>query len=184
MGRFVDSIIAYRILKMLVTPFVDTEAYRLGIIDENGKEIKNMAKLNTVAERDAYSILHRMVYRIKRIIEKVPVENKKLLSFAAALSLIKEHAYDTKEPIDLESRYLDRLHENLYDELEYINEYFEGKQIFTFKQFNEEGEGAPGVAGLTKDTVGVSKSVQKKLQLKNKITRRNGSVNVIPTNNN
>ena len=39
MGKFVDSIIAYRILKLLVTPFEDTEAYKLGIIDNKGKEI-------------------------------------------------------------------------------------------------------------------------------------------------
>lgn len=90
MGRFVDSIIAYRILRMLTTPFNETDAYRLGIIDDKGKELKKMGSLNSVDERDAYSILHRMVFRIKRIIEKVPVENKKLVSFAAALSLIKE----------------------------------------------------------------------------------------------
>ena len=89
MTRFVDSIIAYRILRMLTTPFEETDAFRLGIVDNKGKELKKMRELNSVDERDAYSILHRMIFRLKRIIEKVPIENKKLASFAAALSLIK-----------------------------------------------------------------------------------------------
>ena len=53
MGKFVDSIIAFRILHMLVTPFDQTPAYKLGIIDANGKELMKMRELNTVEERDA-----------------------------------------------------------------------------------------------------------------------------------
>ena len=74
MTRFVDSLIAYRILRMLTTAFEDTDAYRLGIIDKKGKELKKMSQLNSADEKDAYSILHRMIFRIKRIIEKVPVD--------------------------------------------------------------------------------------------------------------
>ena len=37
MGRLVDSVIAYRILRMLTTPFEDTDAFRLGIINTKGK---------------------------------------------------------------------------------------------------------------------------------------------------
>ena len=90
MGRFVDSLIAYRILKLLVTPFDKTDAYKLGIIDAKGKELKRMQELNSVNERDAYTLLHRLVFRIKKIIEKVPIDNKKILSLAAAYALIKE----------------------------------------------------------------------------------------------
>ena len=68
MGRFVDSVITYRILKLLVTPFDKTKAFQLGIIDSKGKELKKMRQLNTVAERDAYSLLHRLIYtRTNRI---------------------------------------------------------------------------------------------------------------------
>ena len=91
MGKFVDSIIAYRILKLLVTPFDQTDAYKLGIIDAKGKELKRMQELNSVNERDAYTLLHRLVFRLKKIIEKVPIDNKKLLSLAAAYALIKEN---------------------------------------------------------------------------------------------
>ena len=40
MGRFVDSIITYRILHKLVTPFDQTDAYKLGIIDQYGNPLK------------------------------------------------------------------------------------------------------------------------------------------------
>ena len=61
MGRFVDSVITYRILRILTMPFIKTEAYKLGIIDENGKELKKMSSLQSVTERDAYTILNRMI---------------------------------------------------------------------------------------------------------------------------
>ena len=50
MGRFVDSVITYRILRILTMPFIKTEAYKLGIIDENGKELKKMSSLQSVTE--------------------------------------------------------------------------------------------------------------------------------------
>ena len=155
MGRFVDSVIAYRILRMLVTPFEETDAYKLGIVDAHGKELKKMSQLHTAEERDAYTILNRMVFRIKRIINKVPVENKKLVSFAAALSLIKEHANDTTEPLDLELQYIKRINSNLQEEQMIVEEFMFGNKIKTFKQFNEDGvavnnaAATPGVAGLT-----------------------------------
>ena len=182
MSRFVDSVIAYRILRLLVIPFADTDAYRYGIIDDKGKELKKMSQLNTVAERDAYTILHRMIFRIKRIIEKVPIENKKLASFAAALALVKEHANDDKEPIDLEQRYFDKLNSNLTEEMKFVEEFTSKKYTLTFKQFMEEvpanNAGTPGVAGFTPDTVGVSVSAQRKRQ---KLFRR-GEVNYVGKN--
>ena len=37
MGRVIDALVAYRVLKILVTPFKKTKAYQMGIIDEKGK---------------------------------------------------------------------------------------------------------------------------------------------------
>lgn len=173
MTRFVDSIIAYRILRMLTTPFVDTDAYRLGIIDDKGKELKRMKELNSVDERDAYTILHRMIFRLKRIIEKVPVENKKLMSFAAALALIKENANATSEPIDLETQYLNKLHTDLTEDIKFIQSYSSNKYILPFKAFMEEApannaQATPGIAGLGPDTVVVRK--RKKVLKRNEVT--------------
>jgi len=167
MTRFVDSIIAYRILRMLTTPFEDTDAYRLGIIDNKGKELKKMSQLNSADEKDAYSILHRMIFRLKRIVEKVPLENKKLLSFTAALALIKENYYNTTEPLDLESLYLQKLDTQLLEEdIHITKKFFNEKYKLTFKQFCEEApannaSATPGVAGFTPDTIGVKKKSKK-----------------------
>lgn len=163
MSRVLDSLIAYRILRMLVTPFEETEAFRLGIIDAKGKELKRINQLNTVAERDSYTILHRMIFRIKRIIEKVPVENKKLLSFTAALALIKEN-YDLRvEPVDLEYKYLQKLEQSLNEsDLEFTKKFLDKDFVLSFRTFLEDvpannAAATPGVAGFTPDTVGVRK---------------------------
>ena len=37
MGRAIDLFVTYRFIKLLVTPFEKTEAYKLGIIDKDGK---------------------------------------------------------------------------------------------------------------------------------------------------
>ena len=166
MGRFVDSIIAYRILKMLVVPFENTDAFKQGIIDKDGKELKKLSTLNTVAERDAYTILHRLVFRIKKIINKVPIENKKFLNLAAAYALIKEH-YDTNnEPINLEEQFLDKLKMDLSEEMHLIESFISNKSTLTFRQYTEDAPannaGSPGVAGFTPDTLGVSIKAQKK----------------------
>lgn len=181
MGKFVDSVIAYRILKLLVTPFDKTDAFKLGIIDDKGNELMKMRDLNTVQERDAYTLLHRLVYRLKRIIEKVPIANKQLVSLAAAYSLIKESLDEGKEPIDLELRYINKVKSDLNEELVLVEEYLNDRKMFTFKQFSEEGEGAvpannaaatPGIAGLPPDQTPISKKRQKKWVDSNNIFRR------------
>lgn len=168
MGRFVDSIITYRILKLLTTPFEDTEAFRLGIIDKKGKELKKMSNLNSVDERDAYTLLHRLVFRLKRIIEKVPIDNKKVASYAAALSLIKENVEKNQEPINFEVLYLDKLSSNINEDVQLVEKFFNETKTLTFKQFMEEipanNAGTPGVAGFTPDTMGVPVKAQIKRQ--------------------
>jgi hypothetical protein len=180
MGKFVDSLITFRILNMLVTPFENTEAFRLGIVDAKGKEIKHMRDLNTVEERDAYTLLHRLVFRLKRIINKVPIENKKLVSLAAAYSLVREELNNGKESMNLEEKFLKRLDEDLSKELQEINEAMDKSKIFTFKQFNEEIGAAPvannamataGVAGLDNNPP-VSKKGQKKWTTANAMFKR------------
>lgn len=181
MGKFVDSVIAYRILKLLVTPFNKTDAFKLGIIDDKGNELIKMQDLNTVQERDAYTLLHRLVYRLKKIIEKVPIANKQLVSLAAAYALIREALDEGKEPIDLEFKYINKVKSELNEELVLVEEYLNDRKMFTFKQFSEEGEGAvaannaavtPGIAGLPPDEVAIGKKRRKKWVDQNSIFRR------------
>lgn len=90
MSRIVDNLIAYRILKMLVTNFTDTEAYKLGIIDAKGKNIRKANTLQTSQEKDAYNYLTRLVFNMKKIINKIPGGENRTKSLIAALWLVKE----------------------------------------------------------------------------------------------
>ena len=91
MSRAVDLFVTYRFLKLLVTPWQKQEAYRLGIIDNKGKALKKARELETEEERSSFSLLHRLVFNVKRIFGKVPGLRTQLGTYAAALFLLKEH---------------------------------------------------------------------------------------------
>jgi hypothetical protein len=108
MGRAIDLFVTYRFIKLLVTPFNKTDAFNLGIIDEDGNRIippkpkvgawdKRPKELNTIAERNAYTILHKLVFNIKKLFGKVPGLRTKLGTYAAALFLLKD---TFKESVD------------------------------------------------------------------------------------
>lgn len=85
--RVVDNLIALRIIYLLVTPFEQTDAYKMGLIDSNGKPLK---KAETPKEKNSTSMLHRLVWNLKRIINLAPGGSTKIGSLAAAYLLVKE----------------------------------------------------------------------------------------------
>ena len=85
--KIVDNLIALRIIYLLVTPFEDTKAYKIGLIDSKGRPIK---KAETAEEKDSTSMLHRLVWNLKRIINLAPGGSTKIGSLAAAYLLVKE----------------------------------------------------------------------------------------------
>jgi hypothetical protein len=87
----IDAFITFRFLKLLVTPFNKTEAFKMGIIDERGKVLKKYKTLTRIEERQSYTILHRLVFNIKKLIEKLPGGKTRIATYATALFLIKEH---------------------------------------------------------------------------------------------
>jgi len=89
-GKYIDLFATYRFLRILTIPWEDQEAFKLGIIDGEGKRIKEK-KLTSSSEKDAYTMLHRMVFNFKRILSKIPLVKSKLGTYAAALFLLKEH---------------------------------------------------------------------------------------------
>lgn len=108
MSQFVDNLIAFRVLNMLVTPFEETKAYKLGIIDNQGNPLKKLKDM-TFTEKDQYSMLHRMVFRVKKLMEKVPGLGSKLGTLAAAYFLVKECLENKKSTVNLEEYYNDLL---------------------------------------------------------------------------
>lgn len=80
-----------RIIYKLVTPFANSDAYKLGIIDADGKALKKHSDLTTTDEKNAYDMLDRLVFNLKRLLAKLPGGDSKLKSLAAAYFLVKEH---------------------------------------------------------------------------------------------
>ena len=111
MGRAIDLFVTYRFIKLLTTPFEKTDAYKLGIIDKNG--VRTDKKLYKEKEQNAYTILHKLVFNIKKIFQKVPGLRTRLGTYAAALFLLKD---TFKEHIDdpqmFEKEFLNYLKEN------------------------------------------------------------------------
>jgi hypothetical protein len=83
----VDIFMVYQFLKRLTTPFNQTDAYKLGLIDAEGKRIK---KAETSEERKAVGYFDRLVFNLKRLLGKVPGGKTQLASYAAALLLLRE----------------------------------------------------------------------------------------------
>ena len=97
MGRVIDALIAYRLLKLLVTPFNKTKAYQMGIIDAKGKVLikKNQfdrkIPANKRAEaKKAYTLLIRFVFNLKRLLSKVGVRGPLGSAAAAAIAFFRE----------------------------------------------------------------------------------------------
>ena len=90
-SRTGDLFYAFRFLKLLVTPFEKTQAFELGIIDKEGKILKKAIDRTTPDEKSAYTVFHRLVFNLKRIMAKAPGGKSVVARYGAALFLIKEH---------------------------------------------------------------------------------------------
>ena len=128
-SRAIDLLITYRIVKLLVQPFDKSEAFKLGIIDKDGNVLKKSKTLKTEKERRAYTILHRFVFNLKRILQRVGLGSR-LGSFAVALALlIKENKEYEQHKVLIESAINSYLKEtNQYETL--LNEQGEVKPVY------------------------------------------------------
>ena len=87
--RAADLAYTFRFIRMMAMDWKDWDAYKLGIIDENGKR-KRDVKLDNDEKKSAYTPFVRLAANLKRLVAKVPGGGSKLGSFASALFLIKE----------------------------------------------------------------------------------------------
>jgi len=119
MAQAVDLYVLYRIIKDISTPFKDTDAYKLGLVDEKGKRKK---KASSSEEKKATGYYTRFVFNIKRALGKVGLDNK-IGTAAGALFLFKE-SHTGKEysqediilGIEEEVQYLDEVTMKTYSE--------------------------------------------------------------------
>ena len=142
MGRAIDLFVTYRFLRLLTTPFEDTQAYKLGIIDANGNRImqkrikKPVVELVTSEQKNSYTILHKLVFNIKKIFAKVPGLRTKVGTYAAALFLLKDTFKESvNDPDMFEKEFVKYLKEN---DIEFDNEISE--EVIGFGEVLPKGE--------------------------------------------
>ena len=159
----VDTVIVFRILKMMTRKWNEMDAYKFGLIDDNGKRIKTK-KPKTSEEKNSFTLLHRLVFNLKRVLELLPFGRTRLASYAASLALLKEHFNIDGE--SLERHFYQYLKENdlvldLLEGHDNMNNLQKGKQ-YELRQsvWNEENNvGYRGdqvqVLGKTDNVMGV-----------------------------
>ena len=141
MGRAIDLFVTYRFIKLLVTPFEKTDAFDLGIIDEDGKRTlepgtNKPTTLRTIEERNAYTVLHKLVFNIKKIFNKVPGLRTKLGTYAAALFLLKDTFKESVDDPDVfEKEFMKYLKEQGYEIDDTISE-----EVIGFGEILPKGE--------------------------------------------
>ena len=146
MGRAIDLFVTYRFIKLLVTPFEKTEAFKLGIVDENGNRVlpppiagvrqTRPEPLRTSEEKNAYTILHKLVFNIKKIFGKVPGLRTKLGTYAAAIFLLKDTFKESVDDPDMfEKEFMKYLKEEGYEIDDSISE-----EVIGFGEVLPKGE--------------------------------------------
>lgn len=143
-SALMDNLIAARLLQMLVTPFDRTDAFKLGIVDAKGKLLKHAKDLNTQAEKDAYNYLTRLVFNLKRLINKLPGGESNLKNLVAAYYFVKEKV-ETKSVFVSEQQFISLV--GRLDKVTLVEE-----QIFVenfLKKLQEDGEGGGVAANAT-----------------------------------
>jgi len=139
-----DVVYTIRFLKLLVTPFEDTPAFKAGIIDEKGnrrKDFNTDSMDDREAYRENYTAFHRLVYNLKKIMAKAPGGQSIVARYGAALALIKEHG-------DLSDKGVEKIHtETGIDIMDFLLE-SQSKWYLV-----ENGNLGPGVYRMQNDTL-------------------------------
>ena len=81
----IDSVMVFRVLKKMSTPFVQMESYKAGVIDKKGNVIVPKNK-RTSEQNRAFSVMERMIIGLKRASDPY--------SHLSALKMIKEYVED------------------------------------------------------------------------------------------
>jgi len=154
MGRAIDLLITYRVIKLLVTPWEKHEAFKFGIIDKKGLVLRKSRELKTQNEKNAYTLLHRFIFNLKRMLQKVGLGSR-IASFGVALALLlREGKFNDESKYLLENELL---------------EYLKKKKLFSYNDikikeqyFSESNHLKPGYYSLKYDVVNLDTEVVSK----------------------
>ena len=150
LSKAADYYLTYRFIKTLTTPFVDTQAYELGIVDDEGNILKKMKDLRTKEEKKAYGYFERMVWNLKKFIGKIPLIGTAFRSVAAASFLLLKEERE----------------ENNFKEKTFLKYFYEDMEFLMESPTNSVG--AKNIAGLEHDPDGPPIRPRKKKKKKRK----------------
>ena len=144
MSTALDTVVGLRILKLLSTPIKKSKAFQLGIIDDQGNKKRNP----TSSERQYYTFLNRFVFKVQYALTKSPnMQGKRLLSFAAAMAMLREHNEQ-----DDASEILSLLELHMLDETVQLQARLLERKMLSFRSFMDidemNGVGGGAVAGI------------------------------------
>jgi hypothetical protein len=101
LSRTGDLVYTLRFLRLLTTKWEDTSAFKLGLIDDNGKKLKSPS---IDAEKSAYNTFHRLVFSLKRLLNKAPggksIKEELNLGEGAVEKIAEECALDVLEGLN------------------------------------------------------------------------------------
>lgn len=184
MSQIVDNLISLRVLHLLLTPIEKSEAFHLGLVNKDGKQIK---KPKTEDERDALTNLTKIIFKLKAIIAKNLQGEKDLKSLANSMHIAKEcQAYDINS-LDIESLYEQSIDYVSQEDINNLKSMLSDKYSKSFKDYISEDAPAnnasatPGVAGFTpaervrrlKKRTGISDTKLDDLMRRNRVFHRN-----------
>ena len=173
----VDLFLVFQFIKRLSTPFKEWDAYKLGIIDETGKQLIKRKDFTKRDQKDSFGIFDIMIMKLKRLLEKIPGGKTRIGSYAAALYLIKEQQSLEQGGIELAESFTDETLE------ETLTKYIASVQIEEsnmdidqlFEDMFDEnsiGTGTSDVAGAGSDETVMTPDAVKRYKKKNKSVKR------------
>ncbi len=95
MSNIIDLFQVYQFITRLSTPFNETKAFTLGLINEKGKLLRRPSNRE---EKSAYNPYNKMIFNLKRLVNRLPGMENKFATFAAALFLLKENTTSEIDP--------------------------------------------------------------------------------------
>ena len=137
-SRGADLYFVFRFLRLLTMDYKKTDAFKFGIIDSKGKALRKSADLESTKEKAAYTMLHRMVFKIRRLMEKIP--GGRFVNYAAALFLLKEQK-DARIWTDdgyMKTKLLEFLETDWEADAKFLKEEVDNMDKKTFKTFLSE----------------------------------------------
>ena len=165
-SRGADLYFVFRFLRLLTMKYESTDAYKFGIIDRKGKALRKSADLESTKEKASYTMLHRMVFKIRRLMEKIP--GGRFVNYAAALFLLKEQK-DARIWTDdgyMKSKLLEFLETDWEADAKFLKEEVDNMDKKSFKSFLSENktieESQELQAMMALDDAGIEAVIDKK----------------------